>query len=127
MHTLSSASRTCMARSSAVECTATVLMPISLQARCTRRAISPRLAIRILSNIWARLLDHHQRLAKFHGLGIGDEYFLDGAAMGRGDGVHHLHGLHNQNGLTWFHFAAHFYKRRGAGFRGEISCAHHGR
>ena len=33
MHTLSSASRTCMASASAVECTATVWMPISRQAR----------------------------------------------------------------------------------------------
>src|SRR5258705_1687689 len=51
MHTLSSARRTCMASASAVECTATVAMPSSLQARRMRRAISPRLAIRILSNI----------------------------------------------------------------------------
>src|SRR5438876_34895 len=51
MHTLSSASRTCMASASAVECTATVAMPSSLHARRTRRAISPRLAIRILSNM----------------------------------------------------------------------------
>src|SRR6185437_1333100 len=51
MHTLSSAKRTCMASASAVECTATVGMPSSLQARSTRMAISPRLAIRILSNI----------------------------------------------------------------------------
>src|SRR5216684_3573179 len=51
MHTLSSASRTCIASSSAVECTATVGMPSSLQARSTRSAISPRLAMRILSNI----------------------------------------------------------------------------
>src|SRR5260370_41866524 len=40
-----------MASASAVECTATVAMPSSLQARRMRRAISPRLAIRILSNI----------------------------------------------------------------------------
>jgi hypothetical protein len=45
------ASRTCMASASAVECTATVAMPSSLQARSTRSAISPRLAIRILSNM----------------------------------------------------------------------------
>jgi hypothetical protein len=38
--------RTCMASWSAVECTATVLMPSSLQARSTRSAISPRLAMR---------------------------------------------------------------------------------
>src|SRR3977135_3955366 len=86
MQTLSSASRTCMASASAVECTATVAMPSSLQARRMRNAISPRLAIRILSNIlslqrgewriasgeWIknnyslfaiRLLNNHQRLA----------------------------------------------------------------
>src|SRR3954454_13984204 len=51
MQTLSSASRTCMASASAVECTATVAMPSSLHARNTRRAISPRLAMRILSNM----------------------------------------------------------------------------
>src|SRR5215510_11112972 len=51
MQTLSSASRTCMASASAVECTATVAMPSSLHARSTRNAISPRLAIRIFSNM----------------------------------------------------------------------------
>src|ERR1019366_2781064 len=51
MQTLSSASRTCMASASAVECTATVAIPSSLHARRMRRAISPRLAMRILSNI----------------------------------------------------------------------------
>src|SRR5690348_17605302 len=40
-----------MASASAVECTATVGMPSSLQARSTRSAISPRLAIRIFSNM----------------------------------------------------------------------------
>jgi hypothetical protein len=46
MQTASSASRTCIASASAVEWTATVLMPISWQARWMRSAISPRLAIR---------------------------------------------------------------------------------
>src|SRR6266404_4897955 len=54
MQTLSSARRTCMALASAVECTATVLMPMSRQARWMRSAISPRLAIRIFSNISSR-------------------------------------------------------------------------
>src|SRR3954451_8807379 len=57
MQTLSSARRTCMASASAVECTATVAMPNSLQARKMRSAISPRLAIRILSNIAAPDVD----------------------------------------------------------------------
>jgi hypothetical protein len=51
MQIASSAMRTCIASASAVECTATVAMPISRAARITRSAISPRLAIRILSNI----------------------------------------------------------------------------
>src|SRR6218665_2631436 len=46
MQIASSARRTCIASESAVECTATVLMPISWQARWMRSAISPRLAIR---------------------------------------------------------------------------------
>src|SRR5256714_10139982 len=57
MQTLSSASRTCIASASAVEWTATVAMPSSLQARSTRSAISPRLAIRILSNMTAHARD----------------------------------------------------------------------
>src|SRR5262245_66534114 len=86
MHTLSSASRTCMASASAVECTATVATPSSLQARSTRSAISPRLAIRILSNIAPRLalLDHRKRLVKFDLLTILDEDCDDRAcAVGR--------------------------------------------
>ena len=53
MQTDSSARRTYLASVSAVECTATVLMPSSLQARRMRRAISPRFAIRIFSNMGA--------------------------------------------------------------------------
>src|SRR3970040_1449492 len=93
MHTLSSARRTCMAWASAVECTATVAMPSSLQARSTRSAISPRLAIRILSNIAPRLalLDHRQRLAIFDRLAVLEENGDDGAGAGGGglgSGVH---------------------------------------
>src|SRR5262245_22822783 len=57
MQTLSSASRTCMASASAVEWTATVGMPRSLQARNIRSAISPRLAIRIFSNMAVQTRD----------------------------------------------------------------------
>ena len=51
MHTASSANRTCSELRSASDYTATVAMPSSLQAQMTRRAISPRLATRILLNI----------------------------------------------------------------------------
>src|SRR3954453_1014939 len=76
MQTLSSASRTCIAAASTVECTATVRMPISWQARWMRSAISPRLAIRTLPNFIALArrdarscagsFDDQQRLAVFH-------------------------------------------------------------
>src|SRR5215475_2505831 len=118
MHTLSSASRTCMASASAVECTATVGMPSSLHARSTRSAISPRLAMRIFSNIFAayaclrqalsdtgvarcsgpghswsaaRSFDDHQRLAELDRLAVLDENLRHGAGARGGDLVHRLH------------------------------------
>src|SRR5258708_7393897 len=51
LHSDSSASRTCSESASAVEWIATVAMRISLQARLTRSAISPRFAISSFSNI----------------------------------------------------------------------------
>src|SRR5262245_136969 len=51
MQTLSSANFTCSESASASECTATVSMSSSLQARMMRSAISPRLAMRIFLNI----------------------------------------------------------------------------
>ena len=53
MHTLSSARYTCSACLSAVEYTATVLMFMARHARMMRTAISPRLAMRIFSNMSA--------------------------------------------------------------------------
>src|SRR6478752_5048614 len=52
MKTASSASSTWRASRSASEYTATVLMPIILAVLMTRQAISPRLAIRIFSNMF---------------------------------------------------------------------------
>ena len=77
-----------MASASAVECTATVAMPSSLQARSTRSAISPRLAIRILSNIAAPvvdelLFDDDQRLAEFDRLAVLDQDLRHGAGARR--------------------------------------------
>jgi hypothetical protein len=58
MHTDSSASLTYFASVSACECTTTVVMPNSRQARWMRSAISPRLAIRIFPNmLWAGCCD----------------------------------------------------------------------
>src|SRR5689334_23460212 len=98
MQTLSSASLTCMASESAVECTATVAMPSSLQALRTRKAISPRLAIRILSNIG--LLDDHQRLVVFDRLLVLDQEGDNRAGARRGDVVEGLHGLDDQHAVT---------------------------
>src|SRR6266542_3662946 len=100
MQTLSSASRTCMASASAVECTATVGMPSSLQARSTRNAISPRLAMRIFSNICASQqrgifasvsFDDQQRLAELDRLAVLKQNLHDGA---RARGRDLIHGLH---------------------------------
>src|ERR1700741_2388927 len=102
-----------MASASAVECTATVAMPSSLQARSTRRAISPRLAIRILSNIARRLalLDHRQRLAVFNRLAVLDQDGNDRAGAGGGDLVHGLHGLDDEECLPGRHLRSDFDER----------------
>src|SRR6187397_1940948 len=98
MQTDSSASFTYLASVSASECTATVRMPISLHARWTRSAISPRLAIRIFSNM--PLLDHGERFAELHGLPVLHQDLHDLAALGGRDRVHGLHGLDDHQGLA---------------------------
>src|SRR5881275_3100735 len=91
MQTDSSASRTCLRLASAVECTATVLMPSSRQARRMRRAISPRLAMTILSSMG--LFDDEQWLAKLDRLAVLDQRGANPPGHVRFDLVHHLHGL----------------------------------
>src|SRR5271163_4703349 len=103
MQTLSSASRTFIALASAVECTATVLMPMSWQARWMRNAISPRLVIRTLSNIrpeGAVLFDQHQRRAIFNRLGVADINVRHAATTRRTNLVHHLHRLDDHQRLA---------------------------
>src|SRR5438132_12075853 len=106
MQTLSSASRTCIASASAVECTATVAMPSSLQARSTRSAISPRLAIRILSNI-ATLggpsFDDHQRRAVLDRLGVVEQDLRHGPGARRLNLVHGLHCLDDEQRVARLH------------------------
>ena len=85
MQTLSSAMRTCIALESAVEWIATVWMPISLQARWMRSAISPRLAIRTLLNMRrprrgpAGSFQDDQRRAELHRRAVLDQDALDPA------------------------------------------------
>src|SRR5215203_5493645 len=117
MQTLSSASRTCMASASAVECTATVAMPSSLQARSTRKAISPRLAIRILSNM---SLDDHQRFAEFDRAAVLDQDLDHLAAARRRDLVHRLHRLDDEQGLARLHDRADVDERSPAGLGRQI-------
>src|SRR4051812_16685163 len=75
MHTASSASLTWSECSSAVEYTATVEMPSSRQARITRSAISPRLAISTLrkSGLVTSDFDDKERFAELDGLSVFDE------------------------------------------------------
>src|SRR5438477_5694946 len=130
MHTLSSASRTCMASSSAVECTATVAMPSSLHARSTRNAISPRLAMRIFSNIataqggW-RSLDDHQRFAELHRPTVLKHDLAHRATPRRRNLVHGLHRLDDQKRFPGADAVADVDEGRGARLRAAVGGADH--
>src|SRR5579862_789861 len=128
MHTDSSASITYFASASASEWTATVLMPISRQARWMRSAISPRFAIRIFSNIRrARLFDDEERLAVLDRLAVLHEDRLDRPGGVGLDLVQQLHGLDDAKRLALGHGLADLDERRGSGRRGSIERPHHGR
>src|SRR5262249_26730778 len=114
MHTDSSASLTYLASVSAVECTTTVRMPSSRQARWMRRAISPRLAIRILPNMDQPSADDEQRLAVFDGLTVFDQDFFHLARDFRLDLVEQLHRFDDAERVAGFHGLAHFDERTGA-------------
>src|SRR5918994_6926348 len=116
MHTLSSASRTCIAVVSAVECTATVWMPISWQARWMRSAISPRLAISTFPMAWertglggggggtaCRLFHDHQGLAVLHRHARFHQDAGHGAGARGANLVEGLHRLDQQQGLSLRH------------------------
>src|ERR1700736_554345 len=94
MHTVSSASSTCLVLKSAVECTATVLMPSSRHARNMRRAISPRFAMTTFSIICA-LFDDKQRLAELDRLTVFREHRRHPARLVGLDLIHHLHGFND--------------------------------
>src|SRR4051812_6533617 len=123
MQTLSSARRTHMAPVSASECTATVAMPISLQARWIRRAISPRLAMRIFSNIV--LPDDDERLAELDRLAVGDQDLDDLAGLGGRNRVHGLHGLDDHHGLAFGDAVADLDEGGRVGGRLQIDGADH--
>src|SRR5205085_12459311 len=125
MHTDSSASITYLASASASECTATVLMPISRQARWTRSAISPRLAMRIFSN--KVLLDQEEGLTVLHRLAVLDQDGLHRARNVGLDLVQQLHGLDDAEGLAVGHRLADLDEGRRARRGGAIERSHHGR
>src|SRR3954452_1160979 len=122
MQTDSSASFTYFASVSASECTTTVRMPISRQARWMRSAISPRLAIRTFSNI-ERLLDDHEDFAELDRLAVGDQDVLHGAGDRRLDRVHHLHRFDDEDGLALVHAVARLHEGRGPWLGREIRRA----
>src|SRR3954463_13652258 len=93
MQMASSAKRTCSELRSASLYTATVRMPSSLQAQITRRAISPRLAMRTFLNMSRRLLrtNREQRLAVLDWLAVGREFLHHFAGHVTFNLVHQLH------------------------------------
>src|SRR5262245_44936424 len=114
MHTAWSANLTCSASASAVECTATEARPISRQARITRSAISPRLAIstflnigRSLSSCRSRRGDLEQCLAVLDRGAILDEDRHDRAGDVGLDLVHQLHRLDDAQHLTLIDLVVH--------------------
>src|SRR6476619_6167462 len=141
MHTDSSASITYLASASASEWMATVLMPISRQARWMRSAISPRLAMRIFSNMdapsplgegWGggsqhSLLDQEKRLPVLHGLPVLHQDRLDGAREVGLDLVQQLHRLDDAERLPLGHRLPDLGEGRRAGRGGAIEGPHHGR
>src|ERR1700741_2330641 len=116
MQTLSSASRTCMASASAVECTATVLMPSSRQARRIRSAISPRLAMTIFS-IMSGLFEDEQRLTEFNRVAVLRHDRGDASGLVGFDLVHHLHRLDDAQHLPDLDLVADLDEGLGAGGR----------
>src|SRR6202040_739623 len=125
MHTLSSASLTCIASASAVECTATAGIPSSLHARSTRSAISPRFAMRILSNITPTpaSFDDHQRLAVFDRLPVLEKNLRHRAGARRRDLVERLHRLDDQQRVADRDRAADVDEGLGAGLGRAIGGA----
>src|SRR4051794_34247068 len=106
MHTRSSARRACKASRSVVEQTATVAMPSSRQARSTRSAISPRLAIRIFRNTTSERLDQEERLPELDGPAVLDHDLRDAPAELGLDLVHHLQRLDHAEHLSALHDVA---------------------
>src|ERR1700730_18214339 len=98
---------------------ATEATPSSRQARATRSAISPRLAIRTFSN--TSLLDGlevHQHLLELHPLSVLDHDLGHAARLVRGNLVHQLHRLDDAHRLPRADEVPQLGERLRAGLRG---------
>src|SRR5215210_3709058 len=100
MCTASSANLTTADSASALEYTATDLIPSSRHARATRSAISPRLAIRTFSNTLFRGLEVHDRLLELDPVAVGAEDLRDLSGLVGLDLVHQLHRFDDRDCLT---------------------------
>src|SRR5574343_877636 len=127
IQTDSSANLTYLASRSASEWTTTVLMPSSRQARWTRRAISPRFAMRTFSNMMGCSADHEQRFAKFDRLAVIDQDGLDDAGSVGFDFVEQLHRFDDAQGVALLDGLADLHEDAGAGGGGTVEGADHGR
>src|SRR5437660_12634555 len=114
-----------MASASAVEWMATVAMPISLQARLMRSAISPRFAIRSFSNIERLSGEHEQRLSELDRLGVAHEDFRNRTSPRRENGIHCLHRFDDQQRIALAHRVANFHEWRFPRFRRGVHGADH--
>src|ERR1051325_12065618 len=124
----SSARPTCLRLRSAVECTATVLMPRLWQARSTRSAISPRLAMTTFSSmgmVVGRSGDHEHGLVELHRLAVLHQDGLHRAADVGFDLVEHLHGFDDAQRLARLDLLADLDESSGArGGRGIEGADH---
>src|ERR1700730_14154320 len=113
MQTDSSGGIRCFRLASAVECTATVLMPSSRHARRIRSAISPRLAMTSFSIMDS--FDDEQRLAELDRIAVLRHDRGDATGLVGFDLIHHLHRLDNAQHLAFLDFIADLDKRLRAG------------
>src|SRR5688572_2344879 len=106
-------------------------MPSSRQARSTRRAISPRLAMTILSSmgrfIRSRLFDYEERLTEFDRVAIGGHDRGDLASLVTLDLVHHLHRFDDAQHLAFLDLAADLDEGLRARRGGAVEGAYHRR
>src|SRR3990167_2896237 len=110
---------------------ATVRMPSSLQARMTRTAISPRLAMRIFENMaqgstgargvpercpeLGRGLNGKERLAELDRVAVLRKHLNDAPRRFRFDFIHQLHGFNDADHLPHLDVLADFDERRRIG------------